>query len=359
MAWTRRDFVKVAGAGFIAGLTPRSAEALNTAEMVFASAGKLMNGVFATALISERGRVIAHLPLPDRGHDVTQCTKTGRLVVFARRPGTFAIVFDANAYVLSTITSTSRRHFYGHGLFSRDGKLLFATEHAFDTAEGKIGIYDATNQFKRVGEFASYGMDPHDIALSRDGCILCVANGGVETHPDFGRSELNIATMSPSLVFIDTETGDLLARHEPPASLHQLSLRHLGVGDNGRVWVGGQYKGAKSNAVPLIASAALDQPLQFLDVPEQALRHLSFYVGGVAASANGNEIVATSPIGNTALRLDIVSGDFTMLGAKNICGVDWAGTDFAYATGDGVLHAPDRNPTDTGFLFDNHLHRLS
>lgn len=359
MAWTRRSFVKVAGAGFVAGLTPRSADALNEAELVFASAGKLASGVFAAALVNERGNVIAHLPLPDRGHDVTQCPKTGRLVVFARRPGTFAIVFDRNAHVLATLPSVAGRHFYGHGLFSRDGKLLFATENAFETAEGKIGIYDATDGFKRIGEFASFGIDPHDIVLSDDGRILCVANGGVETHPDFGRSELNIATMAPSLVFIDTATGDLLAKHEPPADLHKLSLRHLGLGKNGRVWVGGQYKGAKSSAVPLIASAGVDEPLRFVNVPEDALRHLSFYVGSLAASPDGGALMATSPIGNTALHMDIASGAVTMFGAKNVCGVDWAETDFAYSTGDGLVHIPEQNPSDTGFLFDNHLHRLS
>ena len=44
-----------------------------------------------------------------------------------------------------------------------------------------------------------------------------IANGGIETHPDFGRAELNIATMKPSYVLVDRLTGDLIEKHELPA----------------------------------------------------------------------------------------------------------------------------------------------
>lgn len=357
--WTRRAFIQAAGAGFATGLLPRAASALNDAELIFASAGKLPGGGFAAALVNEHGALIAQLPLPARGHDVTQCKVTGKLVVFARRPGTFAIVFNDNGDVLDTLTAVGGRHFYGHGLFSHDGKLLYATENAFETADGKIGIYDATDGFHRVGEFKSFGMDPHDIVLSRDGRVLCVANGGIETHPDFGRAELNIPTMQPSLAFIDAQTGDLLAMHEPPAALHQLSLHHMALGDSGTVWVGGQYKGDKSNPVPLIASASIDEPLRFADLPEDAARHLSFYVGAVASSPDGRQIVATSPVGNTALHLDTQSGATTLFGAQNVCGTDWAQTEFAYSTGQGELLTDAQSRVSVPFQFDNHLHTLA
>ncbi|MEX0628024.1 MAG: DUF1513 domain-containing protein, partial [Cucumibacter sp.] len=90
--WDRRTFMRAAGAGFAAGLLPAGAEALERAEAIIASACLKPDGKFGVVLMSETGRIISALDLPDRGHDVTQCLATGRLVAFARQPGTFAVV---------------------------------------------------------------------------------------------------------------------------------------------------------------------------------------------------------------------------------------------------------------------------
>ena len=69
-------------------------------------------------------------------------------------------------------------------------------------------------------------MDPHEAMLLGDD-VICVANGGIETHPDFGREKLNLSTMKPNVAFIDRLTGDLISLRELPPDLHQVSLRHL------------------------------------------------------------------------------------------------------------------------------------
>ena len=116
--WTRRAFLSAAGAGFAAGLMPRQAAALANAELVIASACQMPDRTYGAVLASERGDVIATLPLPARGHDVVRCPVTGRLAVFARRPGTFAVIFDDKGNGIHTITSPEGRHFFGHGSFS-------------------------------------------------------------------------------------------------------------------------------------------------------------------------------------------------------------------------------------------------
>ena len=35
------------------------------------------------------------------------------------------------------------------------------------------------------------------------GRMLAIANGGIETNPDFGRTKLNLDHMEPSLVLVD------------------------------------------------------------------------------------------------------------------------------------------------------------
>ena len=227
----RRDFLKAAGVGFLATLTPLARASALEADAVFATAFRNRDGAYGVAVLSDAGKILHAVPLPDRGHDITFDPGSRRSVVFARQPGTFAVVFDhAGRDEPVTIGSAAGRHFFGHGVFSPDGALLYATENDFDNAAGMVGIYDARDSFRRLGEFPTHGVGPHEMLLLGDGRTLAICNGGIETHPDFGRAKLNIPTMKPSLVLVDRISGDLVEKHELPASLHQLSIRHLCTG---------------------------------------------------------------------------------------------------------------------------------
>jgi len=48
--------------------------------------------------------------------------------------------------------------------------------------------------------------------LLPDGKTFAIANGGIETHPDYGRAELNLEGMDPSLSFVDSRDGQLVGR---------------------------------------------------------------------------------------------------------------------------------------------------
>jgi hypothetical protein len=353
--WQRRDFLKMAGTGFAAGLMPQGALALERSELVLVSACQKPDGDYAAVLLDEAGGLIATVDLPGRGHDVTQCPATERLVVFARRPGTFAVVLSSKGDTLAKIHAMPGRHFYGHGVFSPDGKLLYATENDYDAARGVIGVYDATNRFQRVGEFESNGIGPHDLTLSADGRVMCIANGGIETHPDFGRQKLNIPFMEPNLTFIDPVHGEVIATQALSRDLHQLSLRHLAPGADGTVWVGGQYQGAPDRLVPLVARAGPDLALDFAPIADPVLAKLSNYVGSVAANAQGDRIMVTSPVGGTALVLD---GDGTVLAEQSlvsVCGTASARRGFYRTTGEGQFIDAEGRAVSASVLFDNHL----
>ena len=90
----RRDFMKAAGAAFAATLAPQRLFAVEQAEAVFATAYQIKDGPCGVAVLSEDCKLLFTSPLPDRGHDVTYDPIARRSVVFARRPGTFAVVFD-------------------------------------------------------------------------------------------------------------------------------------------------------------------------------------------------------------------------------------------------------------------------
>lgn len=362
--WTRRAFLRSAGAGFAAGLLPRAVQALDRTDVVLASAIQQADGTFGAALLGEDGGLISTIALPGRGHDVTFSAAAGRAVVFARQPGTFAVVFDpAGRAAPVTIPSIEGRHFFGHGVFSPDGRLLYATENDFDAAAGMIGVYDVSRGYARIGEFPTHGIGPHEVLLMSDGRTLAIANGGIETHPNFGRAELNIDTMEPSLAFVDAPTGDLVGLLKLDAGLFQLSIRHMAVDARNRVWFGCQFRGDAGDTPQLVGYATLDGDIRLIELPPEALGALRNYVGSVAASADGGLIAVSSPEGDTVLAIDAAALRPTAtLALKDGCGIAPDGAGFLASSGQGALagfagsSAPERT---VPVLFDNHLRVLA
>nr|WP_272211947.1 DUF1513 domain-containing protein [Marinicella sp. W31]MDC2877840.1 DUF1513 domain-containing protein [Marinicella sp. W31] len=266
----RRSFVKAAGAAFLAGLQPQAALALSRADAVYATGIRKPDRSFALALMSEAGDFIAEIDLPDRIHGLAASPVTGQVVAFARRPGTFVLVFSPDGsggrFIIHAVAD---RHFYGHGAFSPDGRFLYASENDFENRSGVIGIYDGHDGFVRVGEYPTYGIGPHDLAVSPDGRYLVAANGGIETHPDFGRTKLNLDHMEPSLALINAASGALVEKHALPADLSQLSTRHLAIGEAGRVWFACQYEGPRNALPPLVGRFA---PGEALSLPNCRMR---------------------------------------------------------------------------------------
>lgn len=358
--WSRRAFLKAAGATYAATLMPARAEALARAEMVIASSIEKADGGYGAVLLSETGVLLSAIDLPDRGHDVTFSPTDGRAVVFARQPGTFAVVFDPAGHTAPvTLASAEGRHFFGHGAFSPDGRLLYATENDFDNARSVVGIFDVAGGFARLGEYQTFGIGAHEMLLTPDGTTLVVANGGIETHPDYGRAELNLATIDPSLSFIDAATGDLIGQLRLSAALYQLSIRHLAFDAAGRVWFGCQFRGAPDDRPQLVGYATREGEISLAELPAATLSSLRNYVGSVAASADGEAIAVSSPLGNSVVILDAATGrPVAERAIDNGCGLVAQGSGFIASSGDGALlpmrgsSAPARQ---FDFHFDNHL----
>ncbi|MEX3010184.1 DUF1513 domain-containing protein [Hoeflea sp. TYP-13] len=359
---SRRDFLKAAGLGFAASLSPAGAEELSRADAVFASAYSDKAGGFGAALLSEDGAVIASIPLPVRGHDVAHHHESGRAVAFARRPGTVAVAFDtARNAPPRNIMAAPGRHFYGHGVYSPDGRLLYASENDFDNAAGMIGIYDVGDGYRRIGELTSGGTGPHDMVLLGNGRSLAIANGGIETHPDFGRTKLNLATMEPCLCFVDCVHGTLLERQSLPKQLHQLSIRHLArIGHNG-VYFACQYEGSQQDHPPLCGHAEPGSSIRLFETEPGALAKLKNYIGSVAADPQRGTLAITSPRGNCLLILDGKTGSVLReSNLANVCGVAEGHRGYRATTGNGAIFDTAKGTISNGSLqWDNHLLRIS
>ncbi|MEP9372323.1 DUF1513 domain-containing protein [Mesorhizobium sp. KR1-2] len=357
----RRDFLKAAGAAFFAALTPQARAATLATDAVFATAYQKRDGTFGAAVLSEVGKVLHLVSLPDRGHDVTFDPVSGQSAVFARQPGTFFVVFDhTGRREPLTVNSIAGRHFFGHGVFSQDGALLYVTENDYDNAAGVVGIYDARDGLRRLGEFPTYGVGPHELLLLADGRTLAIANGGIETHPDFGRAELNLPTMKPSLVFVDRISGDLLERHELPPALHQLSIRHMDADASGTVWFGCQHRGPATEKPLLVGSARRGRDLKLLDMPEDVLAGFRNYIGSVAANPDAGTVAVSSPEGNVFAVIEAASGKvIARHDVQEVCGLapDHAG--FRATTGTGDILGPDGGDVrEPDYVWDNHMLRI-
>jgi hypothetical protein len=124
-----------------------------------------------------------------------------RAAMFEKK-GAGACELDLRAgRVLRPLTTPTGRAFYGHGAYSRDGKLLFATENELDTRDGLVAVRDAAT-LRELGRFPTYGKSPHDCHLIDDGRTLAITNGGGTIDED----------APPSVTFVDVASEKLLEK---------------------------------------------------------------------------------------------------------------------------------------------------
>ena len=333
------------------------------ATVFFAAARKGADGNYSAAIFTADGRDVRAVPLPDRGHDITACPVTRRCVVFARRPGNFAIAFSADRSAPPISFSTpDDRHFYGHGVFSRDGRLLYATENDFENARGIIGVYDVAANFKRIGEFPSYGIGPHDLAFLHGQPVVVIANGGLIEHPDFGRGRrvLNPDAIETSLAYVDVRTGDLLERHVLSRT-EQLSLRHLDIGRDNTVVLGGQLQTKTRNGHALVYKHRREQELSAFGLADEIVNRFSGYISSVAVDASGEMAAVTSSRGAVATMIDIASGTVVRsVTCRDVSGISPSAVPKAFlvTSGDGLIGQASNDgfvqSAETPWLWDNH-----
>jgi hypothetical protein len=295
--------------------------------------------------------------LPGRGHDIALKPDGSEWVAFARRPGRFGVAVPLGSRPPVRFSAKPNRHFFGHGVFSADGRLLYSTENDYERAQGMIGVRDATGGYKQIGEFPAHGMEPHDIALLPDGRTMVIANGGIRTHPDSDREELNLPDMQPSLIYVDVETGDLLEEHRLAPELHQLSIRHLAVTAEGTAVFGCQYRGPEEDAPALIGFHRRGEQPVIVEAPAETQVALRNYIGSVATDKGGGIVAASAPKGGLVTYWDVSARRY--LGVAELadgCGLapTHRAAHFLLTSGKGWLASADASGAMSRQLSDFH-----
>lgn len=358
MATDRRSFLKACAA---LGALPFATLARADEAPAFIAARMEGESRFAATVLDHAGNVLFREELDGRAHDIALSPDRRTAVVFARRPGFFALVLDlAGRKRTAAFAPPEGRHFYGHGFFSADGRLLYATENDFIDDRGVLGVYEVAAGYRRIGEIDTGGVGPHEALLLSDGRTIAVANGGVATHPDFDRVKLNLATMEPSLTLLDAATGAVLQTAVLPPELHQLSIRHMAETADGALWFGGQYEGAETDAVDLVGWFRPGGSIALVPAPAGVYAGMRQYVGAVAANRDGSLVAATSPVGGQMTVFDTRTR--AVVGQRAIadaCGVAGDGADFFVSDGRGRLwRGPTLLSEAPDVAWDNHIRRI-
>jgi hypothetical protein len=250
--------------------------------------------------------------MPGRAHGVHWRPDHPQAVVVARRPGFWMEVLDGHdGSVLATMEPPAGRHFQGHADFLADGRLV-TTENAYDEKRAVLGLWEITPEGQpiRVAEWDAGGVGAHDVLVNTDGSVLWVAIGGILTHPDMGRTKLNLPTMNPALVELDATTGDVrrITRLDP--SLHQLGIRHLAEAPDGSLCAALQYEGPAEDYPSLAMVVRPDGTPMLLDMPQDMTVRCRNYTGDVAVNAEGSVMALSCPRGNAVLLWDPRDGRY-------------------------------------------------
>ncbi|SEI86990.1 hypothetical protein SAMN05421831_11427 [Allopseudospirillum japonicum] len=256
---------------------------------------------------------------PTRMHGAALHPQRPWAAFVARRPGTQTYIWDwQQESLVTTLTTPEQGHFYGHGVFSADGRFLYSCENTYHQdalgnaqAQGLLSCYqvpEAPEQtWQRVSAWPTAGIGPHELKLSVDGESLWIANGGLLTHPDYGRVALNLPHIDSALVQLNRHTGEVLAAYRPQDPL--LSLRHLDQSAHGDILVGYQYQGTPPANTPLLAYyQAASGTLTALQASATQWQALAAYIASVAITPDSRWGCATAPRGHQVSLWDLSQG---------------------------------------------------
>ncbi|WP_157667627.1 DUF1513 domain-containing protein [Comamonas serinivorans] len=222
--------------------------------------------------IDERGgewawRLGARLKLPTRGHGV-QRLPDGQLVFVARRPGDWLVRWQPATGQAEWAWMDEDRCFNGHVMLASAATavalgqphgVLLTTETDLEDSQGCIGLRSAQGLAK-LAEWRTHGMDPHELIVLPAAVgpypagTLIVANGGIPTQSETGRSKKWLDRMDPSLVALHPHDGRLLGQWRLPDP--RLSIRHLAWdGERQRLGIAlqAEHDGPQRQQAPIFA----------------------------------------------------------------------------------------------------------
>ena len=296
--------------------------------------------------------------LPFRAHQVLLDPHLPHhALAIARRPGEFIARLDLKSACILDLRAIDPEFVTnGHALSDPAARTLLVAQSDSSTGAGVLGAYDIDSLELRE-RLSTFGIGPHALLRDFDGTML-VANGGVLTLAQSGRTVLNVGSIDSSLVRLDAQ-GALLGRWklEDP----NLSIRHLARAQNGIVGVALQAEHADPADRERAPVFALFDG-RALRIAEAQQTPLSGYAGDVACieTATGPRFAVGCPRAGTVAIWDGGGSARGLYPLRGACAVAPAGAALIAASEHGelgLLAISDDVWTVSGGVpsWDNHL----
>lgn len=229
------------------------------------------------------------MPGVPQGHSVLVHPGKNGTVLALPKYGTEAIELDVRAgKVTGRLSSIDGYQFYGHGLFSPDGKVLYTSESAEKADEGLLAVRDG-GTYRILSRLPTHGTNPHDCHFVDGGRTLVVANAGpkeYDTTVDGGKRT--------SLAFLEVGTGKLLKKMQCPTP--NIKLAHFLPLDDKTMVVGGVPGIDKPKHPGRVVLSNASGELEVLAVPEAELAQIRDEVLSLAVDPKRSTVAVTFPM---------------------------------------------------------------
>lgn len=209
-----------------------------------------------------------------------------RLVAFEKEGSHAAVVDLSHLTVTKIITAADDRYFNGHGTFSKTGDGLFSTETYRDTHRGIISIRDGKT-FDALGEFSTFGENPHECQLINDGITLVVTNAGSDK---LGKSE-------PCVSYIDIQSQQLVERIT--LTNKEWNTGHIGIAKDGSLIIASAArKGLEKTHPGGVSIRSGKQSMLSMMQPEAVIKQMTGEALSIAIDERHNVAAITHPDAN-------------------------------------------------------------
>jgi hypothetical protein len=225
----RREFLKTLPplAASLA-LAPRFAFGAASRRFVVTSSFKTPQQSSDCGVLDLDARSIEHFSLGNQraAHGYAQHpVHADRVVILDKLDDCASLVSVSERKVLHAIAPYKGANFYGHGAFSRDGKLFYSVEAKKDGShDGFISIRDGTT-LAYLDRMSAFGQAPHDIVVLEDRDVAVVGTGN-DLHSSISAKS--------SLVWVDLKTHAKLKEISAPPGCR---VSHLSRARGGAIFL--------------------------------------------------------------------------------------------------------------------------
>jgi hypothetical protein len=255
------------------------------------------------------------IPLSFLGHGIVFSPQDRfRAAVFEKKGPGACLVDLRERCVLRPIPTPTSRRFYGHGAYSADGCLLYATESLIeDDFAGVLSVRDAES-LHELGCVPTHGASPHDCLLIDEGKTLVVSNGG---GPKDGGAQ-------PCVCYIELSTGKLLDKVVLDSPLHNTG--HLALSRRGDLAVISAPRDglpSPNEQLGALSLRPLGGQVQTVKKPGSVVERMRGETLSLTILETQRIVVATNPFGNLVSMWHLTDATFVgkleLLGPRGVC----------------------------------------